>query len=139
MGFINHGFIGNLIVLNNGSSNFISSSIFLICYPKQDSKIHQTIPLKLLMKTNINNKHCFYLALTVLGGGLTFYFVMLGIIEHKGEFDSMEFISSTWIDSYYAKSLTFDFWTGTIAGTFFILVEGIRLKMKRFDHPCLCL
>jgi hypothetical protein len=83
------------------------------------------------MKTIINNKHYFYLALTLLGGGLTFYFVMLGIIEHKGEFDSMEFISSTWIDSYYAKSLTFDFWTGTIAGTFFILVEGIRLKMKR--------
>lgn len=90
------------------------------------------------MKTN-NNKHCFYLALTVLGGGLTFYFVMLGIIEHKGEFDSMEFISSTWIDSYYAKSLTFYFGARTIARTFFILVEIICLKMKKFDHTCLCL
>jgi hypothetical protein len=78
----------------------------------------------------INNKHYFYLILTILGGGLTFYFVLLGIIENKGHFDSIEFITSTWIDNYYAKSLTFDFWTGTIAGTFFILVEGIRLKMK---------
>jgi hypothetical protein len=36
----------------------------------------------------------------------------------------------TWTDNYYAKSLSLDFWTGTIAGTFFILVEGLRLKMK---------
>ena len=33
---------------------------------------------------------------------------------------------------YYAKSLTIDFWTGAIAGTFFVLVEGNRLKMKLF-------
>ena len=83
------------------------------------------------MKSLLENKHYFYLLLTVLGGGLTFYFVVLGIIEHKGEFDSIEFITSTWTESYYAKSLTFDFWTGAIAGTFFILVEGLRLKMKR--------
>ncbi len=83
------------------------------------------------MKSIIENKHYFYLILTILGGGLTFYFAVLGIIEHKGEFDSIEFITSTWTDSYYAKSLTFDFWTGAIAGTFFILVEGLRLKMKR--------
>ncbi len=79
----------------------------------------------------LNNKHYFYLLHTIFGGGLTFYFVILGIIEHKGNFDSIEFITSTWTNNYYAKSLTLDFWTGTIAGTFFIVVEGIRLKMKR--------
>ena len=83
------------------------------------------------MKKIIDNKHYFYLLLTILGGGLTLYFAVLGIIKHKGKFDSIEFITSTWINNYYAKSLTFDFWTGTIAGTFFILVEGFRLKMKR--------
>lgn len=82
------------------------------------------------MKLIINNKHYFYLLLTILGGGLTFYFAVLGIIEHKGNFDSIEFITSTWTDNYYAKSLSLDFWTGTIAGTFFILIEGLRLKMK---------
>ena len=83
------------------------------------------------MNTILKNKHYFYLLLTIFGGGITFYFTMLGIIEHKGNFDSVEFIMSTWLDNYYAKSLTFDFWTGTIAGTFFIILEGYRLKMKR--------
>lgn len=83
------------------------------------------------MKTIIDNKHYFYLLLAILGGGLTFYFAVIGIIEHKGKFDSIEFITSTWTDNYYAKSLTFDFWTGTVVGTFFILAEGLRLKMKR--------
>lgn len=83
------------------------------------------------MKKIIENHHYFYLLLAIIGGGFTFYFVILGIIEHKGNFETMEFIKSTWIDNYYAKSLTFDFWTGTIAGTFFILAEGFRLKMKR--------
>lgn len=83
------------------------------------------------MDTISKNKHYFYLLVAILGGGFTFYFVLLGIIEHKGNFDSLEFIRSTWTENYYAKSLTFDFWTGTIAGTFFILIEGLRLKMKR--------
>lgn len=83
------------------------------------------------MKKIIDNKHYFYLLLAILGGGFTFYFAVLGIIEHKVKFDSIEFITSTWTDNYYAKSLSLDFWTGTIAGTFFILVEGLRLKMKR--------
>lgn len=83
------------------------------------------------MQKLLDNKHYFYLLLTILGGGLTFYFAILGIIEHKGEFDSIDFITSTWTNNYYAKSLTFDFWTGTIAGTFFILSEGFRLKMKK--------
>jgi uncharacterized membrane protein len=83
------------------------------------------------MKIIIYNKHYFYLLLSLIGGGFTLYFAILGIIEHKGNFESVEFIRSTWIENYYAKSLTIDFWTGTIAGTFFILLEGIRLKMKR--------
>ncbi|HPH83298.1 MAG TPA: DUF2834 domain-containing protein [Flavobacteriales bacterium] len=83
------------------------------------------------MQRIIDNKHYFYLLLTLLGGGITFYFAVLGIIEHKGKFDSIEFITSTWLNNNYAKSLTLDFWTGAIAGTFFILVEGFRLKMKR--------
>jgi Terpene cyclase DEP1 len=83
------------------------------------------------MKLLLDHKHYFYLLLAILGGGLTFYFAVLGIIEHNGDFDSIAFITSTWTDNYYAKSLTLDFWTGTIAGTFFILVEGLRLKMKR--------
>ena len=67
----------------------------------------------------------------VFGGGFTFYYAILGIMEHNGHFDSQEFIISTWTDNLYAKSITFDFWTGVIAGTFFILIEGIRLKMKK--------
>lgn len=83
------------------------------------------------MNKILDNKHYFYLLLAIVGGGFTFYFALLGIIEHEGKFDSIEFITSTWTNNYYAKSLTFDFWTGTIAGTFFILMEGFRLKMKR--------
>ena len=67
----------------------------------------------------------------IFGGGFTFYYAILGIMEHNGQFDSKEFIISTWTDNLYAKSITFDFWTGVIAGTFFILIEGIRLKMKK--------
>jgi hypothetical protein len=57
--------------------------------------------------------------------------VMLGTIANEGNFVVMDFITSTWTANYYAKSLTLDFWTGAVAGTFFILVEGLRLKMKR--------
>ncbi len=83
------------------------------------------------MQKILNHKHYFYLLLAIIGGGFTFYFVLLGIREHQGNFNSIEFISSIWTDNYYAKSLSFDFWTGTIAGTFFIVIEGFRLKMKR--------
>jgi hypothetical protein len=79
----------------------------------------------------MKNKLYFYLILAIIGGGFTFYYVILGIVEQQGRFDSIEFITSTWTENYYAKSLTLDFWTGAIAGTFFILAEGIRLKMKR--------
>jgi hypothetical protein len=74
----------------------------------------------------------FYLFLAVVGGSITFYYVMLGTMAEHGNFNVIEFIQSTWVDSYYAKSLTVDFWTGAIAGTFFVLVEGNRLKMKLF-------
>jgi hypothetical protein len=82
-------------------------------------------------KKIIDKKHYFYLLLTLIGGGFTFYYAMLGVIENNGKFDSIEFITSTWINNNYAKSLTLDFWTGAIAGTFFIVLEGFRLKMKR--------
>jgi Terpene cyclase DEP1 len=74
----------------------------------------------------------FYLLLAMIGGSITFYYVMLGTSEAHGSFNVIEFIQSTWVDSYYAKSLTIDFWTGAIAGTFFVIVEGTRLKMKLF-------
>lgn len=72
----------------------------------------------------------FYLLLSIIGGGLTFYFAMKGVNVHEGNFDVIEFVQSTWIQDDYAKSLTLDFWTGAIAGTFFILSEGRRLKIK---------
>lgn len=74
----------------------------------------------------------FYLVLALVGGGVTFYYVLLGTMAHNGKFDLLNFIQSTWIDNYYAKSLTIDFWTGAIAGTLFVILEGIRLKIKRF-------
>jgi hypothetical protein len=83
------------------------------------------------MKFIKNNYHYFYLILSLVGGTFTFYYALLGILEHNGAFDGVEFIKSTWIENNYAKSITLDFWTGTIAGTFFILAEGIRLKIKK--------
>jgi Terpene cyclase DEP1 len=73
----------------------------------------------------------FYLLLAIVGGGLTFYYAIAGSIAHNGNFNISEFIGSTWIDNLYAKSITLDFWTGAVAGTFFMLVEGLRLKIKR--------
>jgi hypothetical protein len=83
------------------------------------------------MFKNLNFKQYFYLLLSIIGGGFTFYMVMLGTAANEGNFVVMDFIRSTWTADYYAKSLTLDFWTGTIAGTFFILIEGLRLQMKR--------
>jgi Terpene cyclase DEP1 len=73
----------------------------------------------------------FYLFLAIIGGGFTFYYAIKGSVIHHGNFSITEFISSTWIDNMYAKSITLDFWTGAIAGTFFMMVEGLRLKIKR--------
>ena len=84
------------------------------------------------MQRVLDNKHYLFLLLAIIGGGCTFYFAVLGVIEHNGKFDIIAFVNSTWIDNYYAKSLTLDFWTGSIAGTLFIIIEGLRLKMKRF-------
>ena len=81
------------------------------------------------MKKIIENSHYFYLLLALIGGGLTFY-CTLHEITTSGSFNTIEFVTSTWTDSYYAKSITLDFWTGAIAGTFLILIEGMRLKMK---------
>ncbi len=83
------------------------------------------------MKKIFEYKHYFYLLLALIGGGYTYYFMWQGVIESNGNFDVVDFVQSTWINNFYAKSLTLDFWTGAIAGTFFILVEGMRLGMKR--------
>lgn len=70
-----------------------------------------------------------YLLLSIIGGGFTYYFLFQGIIKNQG-FNSLDLIKSTWIDNFYAKSITIDFWTGAIAGSIFMFFEGIRLKMK---------
>lgn len=71
-----------------------------------------------------------FLSLAVLGGGYTYYNLMLGISANHGHFDVIDFVHSTWLNDFYARSLTIDFWTGAIAGTLFMLYEGMRLKMK---------
>jgi hypothetical protein len=83
------------------------------------------------MNKIIDKLHYVYLFAALLGGGCAFYFAMMGVLEHKGHFDVFEFASSIWLDNYYAKSLNIDFLTGTTVGTFFIIVEGYRLKMKK--------
>ena len=65
-----------------------------------------------------------------MGGGFTFYFVFEGMMENKGAFDVISFVQSTWTTNPYAKSISCDFWTGAIAGTLFILSEGMRIKIK---------
>ena len=77
------------------------------------------------------NLHLLYLFLSIFGGAFTFYFALQGIIQNQGHFDSIAFIKSTWTENYYAKSITLDFWTGTISGTLLMLIEGIRIKLKK--------
>ncbi len=84
------------------------------------------------MKTIKDNYHFVYLILSLIGGGFTFYYVMLGTAQHNGNFNVIEFVKCTWIDNAYAKSITLDFWTGATAGTLFIIFEGLRLKIKRY-------
>jgi hypothetical protein len=78
----------------------------------------------------MKNAHYLYLILSIVGGGFTFYFVFEGMMENKGTFDVISFVQSTWTTNPYAKSLSCDFWTGAIAGTLFILIEGMRIKIK---------
>jgi hypothetical protein len=78
----------------------------------------------------MKNAHYLYLVLSILGGGITFYYVFEGMQANQGNFDVIDFVKSTWTPNSYARSLTCDFWTGAIAGTFFMLVEGIRIKLK---------
>jgi hypothetical protein len=61
------------------------------------------------MQTILRNHHYIYLLLAVAGGGYTFYYAMLGVMEHQGNFNTLEFITSTWTASAYARSLTLDF------------------------------
>jgi hypothetical protein len=90
------------------------------------------------MKTITSRIHYLYLLLAIIGGGFTFYYVMKGTIAHNGHFSIPEFVLSTWTENFYAKSITLDFWTGASAGTIFILIEGIRLKIKRFWIFIIC-
>ena len=78
----------------------------------------------------MKNAHYLYLILSIVGGGFTFYFVFEGMMENSGTFDVISFVQSTWTTNPYAKSLSCDFWTGAIAGTLFILLEGMRIKIK---------
>jgi hypothetical protein len=78
----------------------------------------------------MKHAHYLYLALSIVGGGFTAYYVFEGMQANQGHFDVMVFMQSTWVDNPYAKSLTCDFWTGAIAGTLFMLAEGIRIKIK---------
>ena len=78
----------------------------------------------------MKNAHYLYLILSIVGGGFTFYFVFEGMMENKGTFDVISFVQSTWTTNPYAKSLSCDFWTGAIAGTLFMLLEGMRIKIK---------
>lgn len=77
-----------------------------------------------------NNYHYFYLALALVGGLWTFYYAILGSTANNGQFSALDLIQSTWTDNNYARSITLDFWTGAVAGTFFVMVEGFRLKIK---------
>jgi hypothetical protein len=72
-----------------------------------------------------------YLALAVFGGFYTYYLVMLGVVENNFTFSVVDFIQSTWSGNYYAKSITLDLLTTAVAGSVFIVAEGIRLGMKR--------
>jgi hypothetical protein len=78
----------------------------------------------------MKNAHYLYLVLSILGGGITFYYVFEGMQANQGNFDVIDFVKSTWTMDPYAKSLSCDFWTGAITGTFFMLVEGMRIKLK---------
>ncbi len=83
------------------------------------------------MLAKISLKALFYLFLSLVGGAWTYYYAVKGVMANQGHFNVLDFVQSTWTDNFYARSLTLDFWTGTLAGTFFILVEGMKLKMKR--------
>jgi hypothetical protein len=74
--------------------------------------------------------HYLYLLASIVGGGMTAYFVFVGIQEHQGHFDVMTFIQSTCTTDAYARSLSCDFWTAATIGTLFMIVEGTRIKIK---------
>ena len=69
-----------------------------------------------------------YLVLS-LAGLIAFFYVNKGIVQ-AGNFSVSDFIKSTWNANFYAKSITVDFWVSAFAGICFMIVEGIRLRMK---------
>jgi hypothetical protein len=44
----------------------------------------------------MKNAHYFYLILSIVGGGFTFYFVFDGMMQNGGKFDVIDFVKSTW-------------------------------------------
>jgi hypothetical protein len=82
------------------------------------------------MLGKLNGKQIIYLLFALVGGGYTFFLVMQGVVAHQGSFSVVEFAKSTWIDDYYAKSISMDFLTVAICATLFMVVEGLRLQMK---------
>ena len=69
-----------------------------------------------------------YLILS-LAGLIAFYYVNKGISQ-SGGFSIGDFIGSIWTDNFYARSITADFWVGALAGITWMIVEGVRLKMR---------
>ncbi len=70
-----------------------------------------------------------YLILSLLGL-IAFFYVNKGIAQ-AGNFNVIDFISSTWTANFYAKSISVDFWVAATTGLFFMMIEAYRLKMKK--------
>lgn len=77
-----------------------------------------------------NNFYYIYLLLALVGGGFTWYFAIQGVVANNGNFSIIALIQSTWINNFYAKSITLDFWTAATVGSIFMVVEGLRIKLK---------
>jgi hypothetical protein len=82
-------------------------------------------------KSTPNYKQYFYLILAIVGGSLTIYlWATAAFID--GRLEVMRFIDSTWTRSYYAKSLTIDFWTVIFATILFMTYEGRRIRLPYY-------
>ncbi len=77
------------------------------------------------------NKYYIYLFLSIIGGGATIGLYLFGAISGE-PLNIIYFIQSTWTKSYYARSLTIDFWTIIVASITFMVIEGKRLRMPNY-------
>ncbi|WP_329903464.1 DUF2834 domain-containing protein [Porphyromonas pogonae] len=69
-----------------------------------------------------------YLLLAVLGLS-AFVLVNIGIREYGG-FNVKDFVSSTWINDWYARSISADFIVVALTAIAFMIIEGMRVRMK---------